>query len=52
MSIRIVTDSNCDLPEEVIEEYGITSFLSISTHVGAGAAGFAATAPGGSRDVA
>ena len=24
MAIRIVTDSNCDLPEELIEEYGIT----------------------------
>jgi DegV family protein with EDD domain len=24
MSIRIVTDSNCDLPQEVIDEYGIT----------------------------
>ncbi len=24
MSIRIVTDSNCDLPEEVVAEYGIT----------------------------
>jgi DegV family protein with EDD domain len=24
MSIRIVTDSNCDLPEELIAEYGIT----------------------------
>jgi DegV family protein with EDD domain len=24
MAIRIVTDSNCDLPPEVIEEYGIT----------------------------
>jgi DegV family protein with EDD domain len=23
MSVRIVTDSNCDLPQEVIEEYGI-----------------------------
>ena len=24
MSIRIVTDSTCDLPEEIIAEYGIT----------------------------
>jgi DegV family protein with EDD domain len=24
MSIRIVTDSNCDLPPELVEEYGIT----------------------------
>jgi DegV family protein with EDD domain len=25
MTIRIVTDSNCDLPHEVLEEYGITA---------------------------
>ena len=24
MSIRVVTDSTCDLPAELIEEYGIT----------------------------
>ena len=24
MAIRIVTDSNCDLPAELIAEYGIT----------------------------
>ena len=24
MSIRVVTDSNCDLPQELVEEYGIT----------------------------
>ena len=24
MSMRIVTDSNCDLPQELVEEYGIT----------------------------
>ena len=24
MSIRIVTDSNCDLPQAMVDEYGIT----------------------------
>ena len=24
MTIRIVTDSTCDLPEEIVAEYGIT----------------------------
>jgi len=27
MSLRIVTDSTCDLPEEIIKEYGITVVL-------------------------
>jgi DegV family protein with EDD domain len=35
MSIRVVTDSTCDLPEQVVEEYGIR-VMPLFIHIGTG----------------
>ncbi|MGD9317036.1 MAG: DegV family protein [Anaerolineae bacterium] len=45
MSIRIVTDSACDLPPDVVQAYGIAvvpMHINIGTHIGPRAVGFVA----------
>ena len=45
MLIRIVTESACDLPPDVVQAYGIAvvpMHINIGTHIGPGVVGFIA----------